>query len=296
MSDLENKHSFSIKFEKDAHSLNVDTYAKALTAINTLIKEVGYQTNPTGNELAVSVESEKPGSFDVVLAVAEINPSDTAALITAGLSVLGSIVTLVVELIKLKEALSKCDESKTIIQNDTVTLNDSNNNIVFQTNSKTYNIYLGNQTVNDALAAQFQAIKNDEEINAVTYKNENDSFTIKRESFDCLAKKHNAKVEDSKVTTMSTILVVSKLVLDDSRKKWQFVHQGTRISATIDDEDFWRKILRGEELFANGDRLVCDLMIVRDYDEMLGAYIDKEYIVKNVREHQKKEAYEQLEL
>lgn len=294
--DIQNKHSFNIKFEKQTHTLNVDTYVKSLTALNTMIKEVAYQTDASCGEINVQVVSEKPGSFDVVLAIAEALSPDTISLVVTSATTLTTIITLVVELIKLKEALSNNNDKQqqTTINGDSVTIKDSNNNVIIQTNKKVYNIYTSNQTVNDALSAQFQAMKDDEEINAITYSNNGDSVTIKRGSFDALAKKHSVKIDDSKTSTVSAMLVISKLVLDDKNKKWQFIYQGARINATIVDDTFWKKVFDGSEAFANGDRLVCDLEIIRDYNEALEVYIDREYIVKNIRNHQRKESYEQL--
>ena len=296
MGSDQNKHSFNIKFEKDSHSLNVDTYVKSLTALNTMIKEVGYQVNPSGGRVEVQVVSEKPGSFDVVLAIAEaVSARDAVPMFTAGVGALTAIITLVVELIKIKEALGDKNNKTVINEGDKVFIKGDDNNVIMETNRNTYNIYISNQTINDALSAQFQAIKEDEEIEAITYNNDGDSVTIKRESFDALSKKQNIEVEDSKTSIVAATLVISKLVLDNKNRKWQFIHQGQRIGAVIEDNSFWDNVFSGSESFSNGDRLVCDLEIIRDYDDALGVYVDREYIVKNVRDHLKRESYEQLE-
>lgn len=296
--DNQNKHSFNIKFEKTSHSLDVETYAKSLTALNTMVKEVNYQTNSTSGEVEIRVIAEKPGSFDVLLEIANI-VKDNGDLFFAGTSALATVVSTVVAVIELKVHLGdKTGEgnSDIDIRGDTVNIKDSNGNIVFQTNRRTYNIYLNNQTINDAVSAQFQAIKEDEEIEAVTYRSGDSVVTIKKEAFDTLAKRRTVLVEDSKTSTVPATLVISKLVLDNRNRKWQFVYQGNKINATIADNAFWDRVLSGEEAFANGDRLVCDLEIIRDYDDSLGVYMDRDYIVRNIRDHQKRVAYEQLEL
>lgn len=296
--DNQNKHSFNIKFEKTSHSLDVETYVKSLTALNTMVKEVNYQTNSVSGEVEIRVVAEKPGSFDVLLEIANI-VKENGDLFFAGVSALATVVSTVVAVIELKMHLGDKSEKESDgieIQGDTVNVKDSNGNIVFQTNKKTYNIYLNNQTINDAVSAQFQAVKDDEEIEAVTYHNGDNVVTIKKEAFDTLAKRHTVLVEDSKTSTVPATLVISKLVLDNRNRKWQFVYQGNKINATIADDAFWDRVLSSEEAFANGDRLVCDLEIIRDYDDSLGVYMDRDYIVRNIRDHQKRVAYEQLEL
>lgn len=48
----ENKYSFRIKFEKDQHSINAETYVQSLISLSTIIREVNYQS---GNAPAVAV-------------------------------------------------------------------------------------------------------------------------------------------------------------------------------------------------------------------------------------------------
>ena len=87
------------------------------------------------------------------------------------------------------------------------------------------------------------------------------------------------------MVTVPAQLTISKLVLDNSERKWEFVYQGSKIGAKISDDLFWKKILAGEVRFANGDVLVGDLKIIREFDNTLGAYLNKEYCVLNVRQH-----------
>lgn len=298
MDSRKNKHNFNIKFEKNDPSISLDTYTKTLAAINTMVKEVNYQTNSVDGGVAVRIIAEKPGSFDVVFELVKL-AMENGEMVFNGTETLATVISIVVGIIEIKKYLGNrdaSDEQNIDIDGDQVNIKNEQGEVVFTTTRQTFNIFLNNQTVNDAVSAQFQAISNDEEIEAITYKNGNDTITITKDHFETLSKKRHIKVNDSKTSTVAATLVISKLVLDNKNQKWQFINQGVKINAAIDDDEFWDKVLEGKEAFANGDRLICDLETIRDYSKALGAYVDKEYIVKNVRDHQRREVYEQLEL
>jgi hypothetical protein len=279
----ENKYNFSIKFEKQQPSINAETYVQSLISLSTIIREVNYQTG-NGPAVAVNVLAQEPGSFKVVLELAEVIKNNQA-LIVGGAVFLSGIVTIVVGVIQLKKWSSKSDDSKTEINGDQVNIKDTNGDVIFQTNNITYNIYKNNQAVNDAVSAQFQAVTNDEEMEAITIQSDDDTVTLKRDDFPTLSQKRLIEVEDTEEATVAAQLTISKLVLDNKDRKWEFVYQGSKVGAKIDDEDFWQKILAGEVSFANGDVLVADLKIIREYDATIGTYLNKDYCVMNVRQH-----------
>ncbi len=292
----ENQCNFKVSFEKDNHSINVETYSKCLTALTTLLKEVNYQSGNNFGEIDVNISAEEPGSFTVVFELIRLlAKKENVELFLNGAETLIMLVEMVVGIIELKIALNG-KEIKPKIEGEKVVYIDGSNNTVFETTTNVYNIYNTNQAVNDAISAAYKAVDNDKEIKAVTYKYSDKESRIDREQFDILSKKRVIQVADEKVSNVVADLVVSKVVLDNPNKKWQFIYQGARISATIIDKDFWDRVLPGEESFANGDKLVCDLEIVRDFDERLGTFLNKDYIVRNVRDHRPREVAEQLEI
>lgn len=74
------------------------------------------------------------------------------------------------------------------------------------------------------------------------------------------------------------------------------VYQGNKINAKVVDDHFWQNVLAGIERFANGDKLVATLVITREYDQIIGAYLDKEYKVTDIRQHIPRDTGEQIAL
>lgn len=280
---MQNKYSFRIKFEKTEPSINAETYVQSLISLSTIIREVNYQVG-SGPGVTVNVLAQEPGSFDVALEIAEV-VQNNQALIRDGVAVLSGIVGTVVGVIQLKKHMRGADESKTEIHGDQVSIKDNNGTLLFQTNNITYNLYKNNQAVNDAVSDQFQSVNKDGEMEAVTITSGDEAVTLTREDFGVLSEKRLIEVDDTEEVTVPAQLTISKLVLDNRDRKWEFVYQGSKVGAKIIDDAFWEKILAGEVSFANGDVLVGDLKIIREYDSMLGAYLNKDYSVINIRQH-----------
>lgn len=280
---MENKYSFSIKFEKEEHSINADTYVQSLISLSTIIREVNYQSG-TGPAVAVNVLAEEPGSFDVVLQLVEVI-KDNHELVFGGVAALTGIVSTVVSVIQLKVALKSADETKTEHNGDSVVIKDNSGTVIFETNNIVYNLYKENQAVNDAVSNQFQAVSKDPEMKAVTITSGEEHVTVDKEDFGILAEKRIVEVEDTEEVTVPAQLTISKIVLDNPERKWEFVYQGTKISGKITDTAFWQQIIAGEVSFANGDILVGDLTIKREFDTTLNAFLNKDYFVSNVRQH-----------
>lgn len=293
MGTNEQNYNFTIKFEKEQHSISADTYVQSLISLSTIIREVNYQQQ--GAPVAVNVVAEEGGSFEVVLQLVEV-VKDNWPLIAGGTVFLAGVVSTAVDLLDLKKHLAKADESQTEISGDQVNIKDNEGNVVFQTNNVTYNLYMNNQAINDAVSDQFKAVSDDSEMTGVTIKAGDNEVKFGREDFEDMSKKRIVTVDDKEELVVPAQLTISKLVLDNQDRKWEFVYQGRKIGAKVTDEDFWEKIFAGQIRFANGDVLVADLKIVRDYDKTLGAYLDSDYSVQNIRQHLPRSNSEQLSL
>lgn len=66
-----------------------------------------------------------------------------------------------------------------------------------------------------------------------------------------------------------------------------FYYDGMPISARIQDKQFLDKILKGEK-FGNGDSLVVDLEVSKNYDDNYDTYIVNKYSILKVKEIQRR--------
>ena len=280
---MENKYQFSVKYQKEQHSINAETYVQSLISLTTILREINYQIGDNEG-VGVNVLAQEPGSFDVTLEVIKL-VNQNASLIKVGVEVLAGLVTITLGVIELKKYFAKADNSKTVIEGDQVNIKDTNGNIIFQTNKSTYNIFMYNQAVNDAVSDQFESVSKDPEMEAVSISTDHKTVTVKREDFALLSQKRVVEVGETDTVEVAAQVTISKLVLDNPDRKWEFVYNGSKVSGKIVDKNFWQKIINGDVSFSNGDVLVGDLIIEREYDASLGVYLNKDYSLSNIRQH-----------
>lgn len=283
-------YDFKVKFEKPEHVLDTDTYIQALVSLTTVLREVNYQIG--GKEkISIEVTAEKAGSFDVELllkAAESIFSHDSVTYLSGLVSILGGFITL-------KKIFGKADPEKTEINGDDVVIKDNRGTVLYQTNKNTYHIYTNNQVVHDAISDNFESLNNDEGITGFELKYGQNTVRAERSEFPNLAKKYKVQIEDKKEVDVAAHLIIVKLVLQDKRRKWEFLYDGVKINAKIIDQNFWKEIDSGKP-FSKGDILVADLRILREYNSEVDAYINKDYQVLNVREHQHRQQRKQMRI
>ncbi len=279
----QDKYQFSVKYEKQQPSINAETYVQSLISLTTILREINYQVGDNEG-VGVNVLAQEPGSFDVALEVIKL-AHHNASLIKSGIEVLAGLVNITLGVIELKKHFANSDESKTEIDGDQVNIKDTNGDVIFQTNKNTYNIFMYNQAVNDAVSDQFEAVSKDPEMEALSISTDEKTVTISKEDFPVLSRKRIVEVGETDTVEVAAQVTISKLVLDNPDRKWEFVYNGAKVSGKIVDQDFWAKIMNGEVSFSNGDVLIGDLIIEREYDAALGVYLNNDYSLANIRQH-----------
>jgi hypothetical protein len=282
-------YNLRIKYGKEDHVLDTETYLESLSAMTTIMKEVNYQLAQT-ERISISVVAQDTGSFDVGLALRTVQDvfNDNTVQYLAGLA------TIVGLLIQLRKKDDKIDQSKTEINGDDVTIKDIGGNVIMHTHRDVYNIYTTNQVVQDALSRNFKSLKDDESVTSFEY-NDGEIVIVDKSEFEALAKKVEVQLPDREVTEIPANLVIVKVVFEGNDRKWEFLYNGVKIGANVVDDSFWQQINEGKP-FAKGDELVADLRIVREYDDNVAAFINKDYQVINVREHHPRSVRQQLRL
>lgn len=81
-------------------------------------------------------------------------------------------------------------------------------------------------------------------------------------------------------------LVILKLWLNHSRRKWSFEWNGVPISAPIVDVEFLDKLDRREFLIGSGDALDVTITYRQQYDPKIGVYVNDEnsYVISKVHD------------
>src|SRR5690606_42133860 len=82
-----------------------------------------------------------------------------------------------------------------------------------------------------------------------------------------------------------TTLFRSRAILERSKRKWEFVWQGFKISAPVLDEMFYDDFFAHKVKIAPGDQLEAKVKIYQIKDEDTGIYSNDRYEVVEVIKH-----------
>lgn len=77
-------------------------------------------------------------------------------------------------------------------------------------------------------------------------------------------------------------LGILKAVFSQSKRKWDFVWRGMKISAVIEDPIFLTDIMQRKITIGNGDSIECTLVIKQKWHEGDNVWLNAEYAVKSV--------------
>jgi hypothetical protein len=76
--------------------------------------------------------------------------------------------------------------------------------------------------------------------------------------------------------------------------KWDFYYRGNKISARINDPNFYELIDKGEA-FAKGEILEVELQINQIFEESVNTFINKSYQINRIINHYKRDEQKKIE-
>lgn len=85
--------------------------------------------------------------------------------------------------------------------------------------------------------------------------------------------------ETERYSDEAVLLVIHKAVLERSKRKWEFIWKGFRLSAPIMDESFFDRLADRKVSIMQGDTFEATLRVHQIRDEISGAWINTRYEV-----------------
>lgn len=277
------QETLTLKFGGQANQVDLHTFAYSVLNFATVLKETNRKL--TDRPIEIHIKSPEKGSVlvDIVTTIQEINSLiPDMGNITNLLAVIGGLYGFHLwvsgKLIKKKE---KIEEDLHI------ELDDGSTFIVAE---NVYNIYVSTPAIPESISEQFSVLNDDPAVVDFQVKRRNKEIVrVNREDFPRLSIKQQFESENTKTVIQSAYLHICKLVFDKKDRKWEFYFNGNKISARITDNDFFNRVIAGNESFSNGDQLHVDLQITQVMEESVGIFVNQSYQVVKVHEHIKRE-------
>lgn len=272
-----------LHFETEGRRINAYTFASTLIAIADAAKAANVSLNP-GYEIEVVVEAVGPGSFRATIrgiykSRAGVFTAQAAAAIVLG--VLGNYIyerTFAVE-----------DSVKIEINTNEVIIRRGDDRVVVPRNVyDATRLVEKNDAFPKAVSRALGAVASDENVSGLALVSRIDApppeIVIKRNLLQ-VASLQSIEAPNNRIIPEIVDLQILKAILERSKRKWEFMWRGVKISAPITDKQFYIDFFAHDITIAPGDILNVTLHVYQEKDSVTGIYRNSRYEVVQVHGH-----------
>lgn len=254
-------------------SINALTFAHSLLSISEALREINGVTNPH-QRLEVTIDAVGPGSFRARL---KTSAKNLPGLFKGTMS----HVVLPIFVWYLTDQILDDDSVNVVVNDDHYVVERGDDRIILPKDVYEARTQIkSDETIRKNVSRTFEVLEDDESVSELSIIPEIDSddpiATFPRSEFPERSALIEPAVlpENTRIVHERAELVIVRVILKRSKRKWQFVYQGFQISAPVLDDAFYDKIERREVFFGQGDILDARLKIVQTLDEASGAYLN----------------------
>ncbi len=263
--------------------INAYTLASALVSIADAVKEASSIINP-GYDVEVLVEAFGEGSFRAIVKTAykgSRNIFSTETLKAIAFSVVANFIyehTLapgsdVTVRVNEREVVIEQGETIIVVPRETY---DATKEVEKSEKFKT------------SISRFASSIERDENIDSFGFTANIDDgrpdILIPRGSMLLLTNPEDV-AEPTREVEEQAALFIKRAILERSKRKWEFVWRGFKISAPVLDEQFYNDFFAHKITVAPGDQLEVKLKIYQRKDEDTGIYSNDRYEIVEVMKH-----------
>lgn len=276
--------SVVIHFDTDDKRINAYTLASTLVSLADAAKAANTAIN-SGCEVEVLVEALGPGSFRAQIRAIYSRSKD----LLAGQVVLGIVIGILGNYI-YERTLSLDNKVTVEVKTDEVVIQKGQDRVVVPRN-----VYDATRKAEKnpefikAMSKTFETVSSDDKVKGIGLVPHMDSpppeIIVSKEALQALV---STAPDDPDARTIyeQVELQILKAILEKSRRKWEFMWRGVKISAPVTHEHFYINFFAHHITIAPGDVLSVKLAIKQTKDINTGVYTNIGYEVIEVYEHQ----------
>lgn len=274
-------------FDIESVGLNAETFGNALISFDELYRSINAIINP-GVDVEIDFIRSEEGSIRAILRSLR---KDTKALIAAPFALI-----VFPFLLNIVSNWATSDSVKIIVNDDSYIVEHGNERIVLPRDAaeKAKKVEKS-PSVRRSAKKFFAIVDSDPNVKSIDFRSpahpNQPVIPIDRSQFPSLRELPEFVTPDQpkfrEQPHFRQRLVVVTAVLEKTTRKWQFLWNGQRISADIQDDDFFLRLAEHEYEFGQGDSLLVDLLAEQQLNEILGAYENVGYHITKVHSHTK---------
>ena len=278
---FKNSDGFVLHFGGRPNEVDTYTFANALVAFSDTFRELNGQVN-TSQSIQLRLEAVGPGSFRG--RVKGVPKSIKNALkFTSNVAVLPLLMSFIYD------NYIDDDTFEIQISDDYVVIVQGGDRTIIPRDAYDASKNLPSPAkVHEQMNRAIDAIEEDPSVQSFGIALELDDekptvdlgqaeWAIIRENRTQAKDDQKSRVEQEEVT-----LSIIKVVFSRSRRKWEFVWRGVKVSAYIDDPIFLAELMSGNQKVGNGDAVKAILDIGQEWDEDDKVWLNTSYAISKV--------------
>lgn len=274
---------FVVYFGGRPKEVDTYTFANSLIGLSDAIKVINSEVNP-GYSIELRLEAVGEGSFKA--RIKEIPKSLRSVLKFADQRIIWPILVA-----WFYTQVIAPDQTNIIVNTDEVIIEKDGDRVIIPREAYEKAKSLPHGSVGAPVAKALRSVESDPNVTSLGILRDFDDDTIpalmiERADFAIVRRRAELEVEapNKRRKSVSAILPIVKAVFSKGTRKWDFVWNGVKIGATIEDPIFAADVMGRKYKIGAGDALVAEMRIEQEYDEDAGVWMNSSYHVVKVHE------------
>jgi hypothetical protein len=286
MAETKERAEFHVRFGVRTHEVLIDTAIPCLHGLSGIVKELGIECGEP-NSLLLKLGTPRKGSLEIPLFLETFAGLASTGLFAHAVNNLPTYVKMLSDLLSIRKHLKSKPAKETIEKGGTTIIKNSKN-VTLNIDNRTVNIYSVNSNVQTEIDRTFRGLSGDPSVERVVLLAPKPQrkvlFSATKDDFREMVVGQQSKTEERRERSQRATLTVVKPSFDRTLR-WEFIHEGRRIGAYMEDEAFCSSVDQAVESFSKGDQIDADVVVVQQHDKSLNTFINREFRIAKVYEH-----------
>ena len=269
---------FVLHFGGRTHEADAFTFGNALVSFAEAIQSINREVNPEF-KIEISIDSVEHGSFRVCLK--SIKKSLKSLFGEASRHV---VVSLLASYLLEKKAEGSDGSPKISVDEDAAIIEIGEERIIVPLEAyEAREAVEKSKDLNRSVARAIEIIHADPSVDEFGIsrglKDPEPVLNLPRSSFPMILQNavSSPSEGDSRYEDRDALVSIHKAVFERSRRKWEFIWNGFRISGLITDREFFDRLERREVSIRQGDIYEATLRVHQARDRMTGSWLNERY-------------------
>ncbi|WP_224826388.1 hypothetical protein [Cognatishimia sp. MH4019] len=282
--NFQNSDGFVLHFGGRPNEVDTYTFANALVAFSDAFREINSQVN-TSQTIELRLEALGPGSFRGKV-------KGVPKSIVDALKFAGNVAILPLLMSFIYDHYIDDDTFEIEVNDEYVIITQGGDRTIIPRDAYEASQNLPSpERVHEQMNRAIDAVEDAPSVQsfgiAINLNDDEPVIDLGEQEWANIRSNRTAAVSDPKqrVEQEEVTLSIIKVIFSKTRRKWEFVWRGVKVSAYVDDPVFLADLMSGQQKVGNGDAVRAVLDIGQEWDENDKVWLNTSYAISKVIEY-----------